>query len=1032
MKKKLPIILVAVLGTAICVSTAALSDESKAVAEAVWGEDTVEATYAYRGEFRVPERSLTVGDKMVAASAVVEYPDGTSSYASTITLDQFGTYVVKYSAVVDGKVYRLEDAFDVAATAYTHSNKTTVTYGLADGAKEKEGLLVNLAQGDALTFTQYFDVADLTSDNCIFEAFATTSTVGVYDFSRFVITLTDSQDSNCYVEIVARRRDVVLDSGRTFFYAGANGQDKIGVQGATVHKNDTLGTLVNHSFDRRFSVTYYDSDAAEWKEAKHQGETDKTPFRLSFDYATKELYVDHDTFDRYGVKNNTATQMITDLDNMTYYDTAFGGFPSGKVQLSISAEAYASSTANFCVTSVLGYTVEDLKNNVFTDNGAPVITVNNPYESMPEGNLGGEYPVLDAKAYDLYSGACDVNVSVWYNYQGETPVMMDMVDGKFVAKYVGYYALVYCAKDSFGNTAEEIVWVHAGGDYDELSVVYDEAQAVDVAYLGDKIALAPYSVTGGSGATSVKAYAVKGETKIEIKDEFIPEEEGGWTILYEATDFIGNEATANYKVTVTRSATPILTETVDVQKILLSGYTYALPVAYAKDYSSGSLVEKLCDVKIEDANGVTMKKAGECFVPTVVNNGDVVKITYSCEGVEYKTFSIPTVVGYTPLGKAYELKAENYFSGENITLQKSSAGMVVATAEAGDAGFTFANTLVAEQFSMDLRTVPARTSFSELQIVLTDAQDYTNEIVARLVNKGNYVEFAIGESSVRIEKSFASGVEESFVIGYANGSFTVDKSALKVTETVSGEAFNDFNDKVYVQVKLLGSKANNAVKVYSMNGYRFTETNADLTPPYFVAVGSYGGSAPYGSYYTMPAVRIGDVIDPNLTVSMTVTAPDGQIVKDINGALLQNVEPNKEYVIQLNLYGAYQVSYTAKESSTFSARPRESTFGYAVTVADKTGPVITLTSNYVKEAKVGDVIVMPDFTVADDQSAAEKITVFKMVINPNGVSINLTGDSNAIKCAHVGVYEFRITAMDETGNLTLLRLYVTVTEGGAA
>ena len=1032
MKKKLPILLSVITGATLCVSAAVIGAKNSVVADAIWSADVVAEKYVFGASFSVPDKSVTVGDKTELATAVVQFPDGSSSYADTLKLDQYGTYIVKYSAVIGNSVYHSEETFTVNSKIFSCSSTSSVTYGKHAQAKDKEGLLVSLAQGDTLTFTEYFDVEDLTADEDFLEIFATPDNTGVFDFNRFVFTLTDSLDPDCYIKIVSRRRDVVPDSGKTFVYAGANGQDMVGVEGATVHRNNQLGTLVNHSFDRRFSVTYY--DGAEWQEAKHEVEyIDQLPMRLAFDYQTKELYVEHDTFDRYGVKNNEVAQFVTDFDSSTYYDTVFAGFPSGKVRLSITTEANAAATANFCISKLLN---TDLSKEVFLDDGAPVITVDNPYDVMPEGKVNSGYPIPTATAYDLYSGDCDVSVSVWYNYHGETPVMADVKDGKFLPKYVGYYAIVYKAVDAFGNEGEEIIWTHVGGEYAALSVSYDESKAIDNAYVGEKVTVAPYTVLGGSGATSVQVYAVNGDIQLAADEGFVPETEGTWTVRYEATDFIGNKEVAEYTVNVVCNPKPILVDEIQMPKIFLSGYEYTLPKVYAKHYSSGGVVDKLCDVTVIDANGEKTYKAGDVFKPTVKANGGFVTLTYSCEGAVYQTAEIPAVQAYVNLGTdeapdylLYDL--QNYFYGTGLSYQKTNTGMVVSAQQAGDVGFLFANTLLGEGFTIDLRTIPAKTDFSEIEFVLTDAENYENEISIRLINKGNYIDFVVGENVVKLETSFASASEETLLISYYGGVASVGKNKLAVTKTTFGENFTGFNDKAYMQVNLKGAKEGSSVKVYGLCGHRFTTDPFDMGTPYYAVKGNYGGNQDYNSYYTIPAVCFGDVIDPNLTVKMSVKNPNGEIVKDVNGLKLENVDTNKEYTIYLDSYGKYNVNYQAMESSVFVQDGQSGSFNYALTVADKTAPTIRLTSDYLKEAKVGDVLVMPTFTVDDDLTEEDDIVIFKMVINPNGRTINLTDKANAVECMYAGVYEFRIMAKDKTGNMAMLSIYVTVSEGGA-
>ena len=163
---------------------------------------------------------------------------------------------------------------------------------------------------------------------------------------------------------------------------------------------------------------------------------------------------------------------------------------------------------------------------------------------------------------------------------------------------------------------------------------------------------------------------------------------------------------------------------------------------------------------------------------------------------------------------------------------------------------------------------------------------------------------------------------------------------------------------------------------------------------------------------------------------MTVTDGDGNVVTDVNGVELRNVDPRQEYTITLNSYGQYNVRITAAD--TFNQRPNSANFPYALNVDDDVAPEITFSGEFQTTAAVGDVLVIPDFTVSDNITAAEEITVTKYVLTPNGVLVTLSGNSNSIRTAYEGVYEFRILAVDEAGNVTMIRQAVTVTAAPTA
>lgn len=83
---------------------------------------------------------------------------------------------------------------------------------------------------------------------------------------------------------------------------------------------------------------------------------------------------------------------------------------------------------------------------------------------------------------------------------------------------------------------------------------------------------------------------------------------------------------------------------------------------------------------------------------------------------------------------------------------------------------------------------------------------------------------------------------------------------------------------------------------------------------------------------------------------------------------------------------------------------------------------------FAESVKIGDVIVIPDFTVTDNVTAAEELRIAKYVLTADGRLIELTGTSNAFRPAMAGEYEVRIIAVDAAGNIAMVRQIVTVTE----
>ena len=1019
MKKKLLFTLLAAAFVCFAALSATGFANYNANAE-VWSGGQIESAYRYGSDFAVPEKTVTVGGNTVKATAVVVFPDGSSTYAGKVVLNQTGVYSVVYAATAGGKTYAETYEFTVSSPLFSHSDKSSVTYG-ADAASESttEGLIVSLAQGDELTFNHLINVSDLTADTTLVNLFALTNTVGVAEFSKLIIKMYDAENPDIYVKIEGRRRDGtgVDDYGNTFVYAGANGQDMVGVgDGEIVHKNDTLGRRVNHSFDRRFR----NYEAGSW--VLHVFPSDYLPMDIRYDGESKGIYIEQRTYTAKEELRAIERYLVTDLDNPNYYSKLFAGFPSGKIKLGISADAYSAATARFCVADVFG---ADLTNNILKDENAPVITVDTEYAEMPEAVIGRGYAVPTATATDDYSGNCDVKVKVYYDYTSDEPVSVNIRDGKFIPTRKGYYAIVYTATDGATNKAEKVLWVHAGGDIPALTATVLAGTYETRVSMGETVLPAEISVTGGSGNAKIDYYAsTDGVEEISANEGFVPEKEGTWTVRVVATDYVGNTAPTSYTVEVVRSDLPILAEEVVLQKIYVAGAAYVLPVAYAKDYSTGVAERKLCEVEVEDASGKKTYKAGEKFVPTVTGDYGVVKVSYKYNGTVFTTENVPVIRAYTDDSS---LLSENYFYGDGITKTATADGMSIkSTQKADKIGFLFANTLLSEGLTFDLKSIATRTNFDEIRVTLTDAEYYGVSATARLINNGDHVVFAVGNTSLRIEKTF-SEVNE-FPIGYKNGMLTLDKTEMKVETTDIGEAFGGFGEKVYLSVEFLGAKPSAEILVVSLNDCPFTQVTDDVIAPKYVINGASGGSGAKDSIYVLPSISAGDVFSPNVTATLSVRDANNKYVTDENGLLLKEVDPYKEYSIKLTEYGRYRVTYNIAEDADFCPMPNEQPRSYSINVYDETAPTITLTSGYTKNVKVGEYIILPDFEVNDNVSATDKITVIKMVINPNGRQLYLAEGSNSVHALYEGVYEIRLVATDELGNTRLTKLYVNVTK----
>lgn len=975
---------------------------TSAYALTAWSEYDGE-TKTFGQSFTVPERTVTVGDKTVTADSVVIFPDGSATKEKQITLSVSGIYKIIYSAEVDGKPYADEVTFRVDDGAYFFSGgQSSASFGKYQYAERDEGLLVRLAYGESITFNTPIDVSNATRFDALVEGFATPDEKGTSDFEKLIFTFADVEDPSTYLRITVRQSSEGTGYPISYALAGGNGQPMEGWEEywKKLHINNEWGAQFRHSFSLAFS--------SGWTE----NAPDKMKISLRFDAATCQSYA--------------SDLMIIDHDDPAYYNKLWRGFKSNKVKLTVAADMITSQTANFCLTKVMGV---DLTSDKFIDNDAPVLTVDQDSETMPLAKTGVKYNVPAATAFDSISGAAEVKTSVWYNYGAANAVLISVVDGKFNVERVGDYAIVYEAQDRFGNTARKTLWVHAKSTIPAPVVTIDSNRTTD-AIAGEMVKIADYTATCSSGTPSVKV-TVKhdGDEEITVNNEFRPEKSGVYTVTYTVTDYVGQTKSDSYDITVTAGDKPLFIDVPTLPPLFIENCNYVLPDFYAVDYRSGAPVKVKATLKVKDATGTSVA-ANNVVNVTVDENFKEITLIYECEGAILER-KVPVVKPWVIENGRPRLQSENYLYGEldkdgkpkGFSIAKQDDGFII-TAKESNGGYLFANLLPGENCDVELRGVNGSSKFDGITVKFEDAYDSNKVLVVTLQNKGSKTNAVVNGVITELQTSFNNA--DKFVVGYSAGNVLVNGASVEVKTFENGEDFSGFTSgKVKLSVYFNNAQIGAQYMLASVNGHPMTSATSDRIGPKVVILSAgYGGTKSIGTTVTLPAAIAGDTLDPNIRFSVKVTDPAGKTVTSLNGVTLNGADPTKEYDIKLDVYGQYSVTYTAED--VFNQRANATKFTYALNVIDEVKPEIKFNGEFKTTVKVGEVIIIPSFTVSDNVTAAEKIRVTKYVLTPSGLLVTIPEDSNSVKAEKAGKYEFRIIATDEAGNVAMTRITVTV------
>lgn len=983
--------LVAAFALSLFAGLFTLNKSVNASGVSVWGKVSVEESYEYGSTFTLPERKITVGGKYGKVTTLLRYPDGTETKEATAKLDEAGIYTLRFIAEANGEVYLDEMNFTVTAKFAVAGEKSTVTYNDESCKPGSGALYVRLAAGETLTFSEPIDIRNSTSSDRLIEFMATPDNIGNQDFEKITVRLTDVHDPSIYVEIISYAYGGSDNGYRAFVLSRGNGQAPKGYfhNGSTLVLNQNVsGTSTAHSFNGSIGA---------------DGKQQYSSVRLAFDYDSNSVYVN----ERYNI----------DLDSPDCFpELLWSGFTDSKVKMSITCDLYSASTANFEIYSVYGL---DISKSLYEDDVKPEIIVEDETDEMPLAEVGKKYKVPSAYAFDDVCGYLDVDCKVSYNYNSKNPVSISVENGEFKTDYAGYYAIIYTAKDFSGNVSEKILWVNCLSDAPDPVIEIDESGKQTEVKVGERVNVANANLSGGSGNLNLEVYREYNGEKVVVEDgAFIPESAGEYKIVYVVTDEIGQTASAEYSFKAIVSSSPVFSSDAVLPSVLIAGGSYKIPAFVGGDYSGGARKEVIATCKVTDKNGEKTYNAGDVFVPEIDGKNGRVKFTFVAGATE-KIYEIPCVNVWNVVGNRKRLDFASYiYSEDGVLTEKTENGLKVTVNGEGTAEFI--NPLLADKFSLTFRGVSG--GFGKITAELTDDRDGNVKVTIVLEEKNGKVYLSAGGTTVTPE--FAFDGAKNIEIAYSAGKITAAGLTIDVGKTDAGKVFEGFKShkvRLKFAFETSGEKSLYIEKIVN-HSFMGTVTSDSTEPAYYVS-GAAGGSFTPGRI-TIPAAYAADVLDPNVSFTMSVIDAEGNFLSDINGTVMRNVEPTKDYVVNFDKIGEYAVRYVI--SDVFNSSANSTPYSVSYTILDDEPPVFKFSGEFKTEINAGENYVLPKFTVSDNYSAAEEIYVAKYVVDPSGKMNKIPENSNSFKAEKTGTYKIILMAVDGSGNVDYFTTTVTV------
>lgn len=371
-----------------------------------------------------------------------------------------------------------------------------------------------------------------------------------------------------------------------------------------------------------------------------------------------------------------------------------------------------------------------------------------------------------------------------------------------------------------------------------------------------------------------------------------------------------------------------------------------------------------------------------------------------------------TVTSFAENGK--EVDQLSYFELAGATAELKDESLHITLTEE-TATIQFKNVLAASGFSFQWNGVDDQDEkLSQLTVVLTDSQDEDCSV------KVNFIKLNEQNTAVRYNDETRSYLTEgatclendtpiSLKFNENTNTFTDALEAYKMTANscINGEDFNGFaskgvNLKLIVTGKIGANFSINAINEQPF-GKNYVIDNVEPT----LCIPTGQTNMMHNSIATLPKAAAFDVFSDEATLELTVQDPEGNVIKDESGKLLDNVDGSKEYRIKFSEYGTYRVVYVASDGVN-----KTRGMGYQINVKDEGTPVIQLKKEMTTKATVGEEIVFPELII-DDNTDGEFIT-WTNVLHPEGY---MTCEKTSFTPTTPGQYVITFCAQDESGNI---------------
>ncbi len=907
------------------------------------------------------------------------------------------------------------------------------------------GLAATFALSNStLRYKNPIDVSENTKSDELLSFTFLPSEIGVKDYKYLEISLTDSADPDNVVTLRMMRTEEFIYDGVsydemrcTLSYPGS----------ASLWRAVTWGAYDASSVDTRpeYGLRVYYSMVGlphlnVVKDPTLQGK--QLPFTVRYDWNERALYVCNE----YG-----SPYMVLDMDDplLTGAGNEWGGFKSKNIYLDITVRNLLSTEGSVLIFGVNG---NSMAGNAVADEKAPSLEVAaDAYTALPCAQNGKAYPVFSATASDEIDGDLTDEIEVTVTDPGgKTTVCGDSL----TKKKSGEHLFTYTVRDAAGNESVAKYPFTSRICLDDLSLTLSSGIDEEAVWrLGESVPVPAAEVFGGTEEglaleRQVTHLASGKEFAIE-ENAFIPDVAGVYRIRYTVTDYIGSEKVFDWFITTERGKTPVTAfmDESEYPKALIGGKATKLPVFESYDYVTkpGIVLDASLQISYKYAGeaGFTPLE-GAFFTPDASKTSVSIRYEYWC-GEEKTDENCVQHTYEIPIRQAEQIG--DYFVTENAKLIYSNASLEFAARDTGkDVSMEFVNALSVDPFRLVFDIAQheeegetyrdiSKNNFDSLTIRLTDAADPTVSLTFTIVKNDPSVasskcDLYFGGVRYEVSGTFFYDPQwpNAFDISYDNSTCilkdnTTGVRILTAQYDDAGRAFTGFpGSSVRMQISLNGVAGESSVLISRIVNQRVNGRNVtdgvpgqpfkDNADPYIIYDSTVSRDGSIHTNHTLPGAAAYDVLDPYVSVSLTVTSPGGDVLFEgdaANGASFYIGE-----------YGLYTATYTAADVSGNEASNK-----VFIEVVDKEAPQLLVFGDIAENAAVGDSFIVPSASAYDNLTAREDMTVWCFVTDPL-LHMRAVQAGDEVAFERAGAYTVTYSVTDGAGNTSISVYHISV------